>query len=149
MPPTRSLLSRGQSPQQLHLAMPPKRAAAAPAVTKKIGCDGNTDIAKGICGYDGCKSKIAQTPVDPEPIACPAHTETHVTSYGYLSKSACQKKNIIRNWSSARLSTPRTESSTMMMTKCAKRGRFTRGANTCKKLVETMSRGTCRSRWTR
>ena len=146
VPPTRSLLSRGQSPQQQHLALAPKRNPAAQTVTMKIGYDGKADIAKGVCGYDGCKSKITKTPVHPEPIRCPAHTKTHETSYGYLSKSACQK-NTIRSWSSARLWTPRTESSTMMMTKCARRGRFTRGANTCKKLVETMARGTCRSRW--
>ena len=56
--------------------------------------DPSEDIAKGLCGYDGCELPLLGVDVDAEEgaISCEAHNETWDGAYNYMKEGECQER---------------------------------------------------------
>ena len=68
------------------------KRAAGDTATKKVGYDPKADLAKGVCGYDGCKKKLPSHDEDEEkPISCEDHGVTHSVAYKYMAEAECQR----------------------------------------------------------
>ena len=80
---------------QLLLSRNSQATAMANAPTQRVSYNNAADLARGVCGYEGCKHK--NEPADPDStkviISCEPHSVTHSVALRYMTELECQSKH--------------------------------------------------------